>query len=528
MRVTSLPLRIGILVEQNEGFENWQLMVFDRIVADPRYALTALLVHPAPYGAGRRSVFFKLAHRLEQTAFGRQAAYNPCNFDAHKQRIVPLASAEPGAAQAQVAELGLDLVIRMTPNGLPDDAVRELPYGEWALSFSDQKSGAGEWFSYLEVATGAPSVDLALYVRLGASASSVAIASSSFNIKFSAVRNINFIKERAATLLVRELSRLADTGELITTPLPARRQASPPSIDELARYLGILSGHLVGRVKKAVQHKAGTGAAVWTLFTGSGRIDDFEPGGSVEIPPTATDIKADPFLLQHEDECYLFYEAYADGDRKAHIAVGRFDGDRLEPVGVALNCDYHLSYPFVFRDGDDIFMMPETHQSKRIEIWRCVEFPLKWELHATALNGLSAADSILTRHEGRWWLFTNLSEFHAYEDHCSELHVFEVDGPGLARITPHKRNPVVLGSTVARNAGRIFAREGRVFRPSQHNAHGIYGYGLNIMEIEQLDLENYRERCIRTIKPDFKPGLLGCHHFDAAGDRYVLDARLTL
>ncbi|MNT87992.1 hypothetical protein D3C72_2284780 [compost metagenome] len=87
---------------------------------------------------------------------------------------------------------------------------------------------------------------------------------------------------------------------------------------------------------------------------------------------------------------------------------------------------------------------------------------------------------------------------------------------------------MVLGSVFARNAGRIFTREGRVFRPSQHNAHGIYGYGLNIMEIEQLDLENYRERCIRTIKPDFKPGLLGCHHFDAAGDRYVVDARLTL
>ncbi|WP_457580740.1 hypothetical protein [Ensifer canadensis] len=217
-------MRVGVLVEQNEHFENWQLMVFDRIVADPRYALTALLVHPAPFGTGRSSILFKLAHRLEQAAFGRQAAYNPCNFDAHKQRYVALDVAQPGAAQAQVAELGLDLVIRMTAGSLPDDAVGVLPYGEWALSFSDQKSGGGEWFSYFEVASGAPSVDLALYVRLGASASSVAIASSSFNIKFSAVRNINFVKERAATLLLRELSRLVDTGELVTAP-----PADPPS-----------------------------------------------------------------------------------------------------------------------------------------------------------------------------------------------------------------------------------------------------------------------------------------------------------
>jgi hypothetical protein len=173
-------------------------------------------------------------------------------------------------------------------------------------------------------------------------------------------------------------------------------------------------------------------------------------------------------------------------------------------------------------------MMPETHKSHRLEIWRCTEFPLKWELYSTALEGQSAADSILTRHGDTWWLFTNLSEFHAYEDHCSELYIFQVDGPALTQVTPHHNNPVVIGSTVARNAGRIFERDGKLYRPSQHNVHGVYGYGLNIMEIEELTLDTYRERCIRTIAPDFKAGLLGCHHFDAAGGRYVLDARLSM
>jgi hypothetical protein len=326
---------------------------------------------------------------------------------------------------------------------------------------------------------------------------------------------------------MRELGRLADTRKLVTAPL-SEQVARPPSLFDLARYAGGLSNHLASRVAKAARAKARSGSAVWTLYTGQGRIDEFDPTQSVEIPPIAGDIKADPFLFQHEGECYLFYEAYADGDAKAHISVGRFNGDKVEPLGVALDCDHHLSYPFIFRDGEDIFMMPEAHQSRRIEIWRCVDFPLKWELYSTALEGLSAADSILTQYAGKWWLFTNVSDFHAYEDHCSELYVFEVDGPKLNHVTPHKRNPVVMGSTVARNAGRIFERNGRLFRPSQRNAHGIYGYGLNIMEIEKLDLENYKETCIRTIAPDFKSGLLGCHHFDAAGGRYVVDARLTI
>ncbi len=73
----------------------------------------------------------------------------------------------------------------------------------------------------------------------------------------------------------------------------------------------------------------------------------------------------------------------------------------------------------------------------------------------------------------------------------------------------------------------MFERGGRLYRPSQRNAYGIYGYGLNIMEIDELSLDSYSERCIRTITPDFKKGLLGCHHFDEVANRYVLDARLT-
>ena len=73
----------------------------------------------------------------------------------------------------------------------------------------------------------------------------------------------------------------------------------------------------------------------------------------------------------------------------------------------------------------------------------------------------------------------------------------------------------------------MFERDGHLYRPSQRNTNGIYGYGLNIMEIDELSSEAYRERCVRVITPDFKTGLHGCHHFDEAGGRYILDARLT-
>ena len=44
------------------------------------------------------------------------------------------------------------------------------------------------------------------------------------------------------------------------------------------------------------------------------------------------------------------------------------------------------------------------------------------------------------------------------------------------------------------------------------------------MEVEELDLDSYSERCVRTIKPDFAPGIVACHHMDASNGRYIIDA----
>jgi len=527
--LTRNRLRIGFLIG-GRPFENWQLRLFDRVLASPSLAIGAFLEQPPTSSRQSVSPLLRPLARLEQTVLAREPDYVPERFrpDAHRLERLPTPDDNCGErVAALVSQLDLDLVINMTSSGLPDEARRTMAYGEWSLSFSGDCDGAANWFGYDDVIRRIGSTELVLSARRGHEGEPSCISKSVFNAKFSVARSAGFIKERAVTLLMRELERVADTGELVplqeTSASPPHQ---PPSSSQLLRYTTALCGQLLARGGRAVRERMGLGSAVWTLFIGYGDVEDFDPRASVEIKPDEDEIRADPFLLEHEGNCYLFYEAYANGDTKAHIAVSRLAEGKLERLGVALERDYHLSYPYVFRHGPDLFMMPETHQARRLEVWRCIEFPLKWELYSTALHGCSAADSILIRHKDRWWLFTNLSDFHAYEDHCSELYVFEVDGPQLTHVVPHKRNPVIMGSATARNGGRIFELDGRLYRASQRNEHGIYGYGLNIMLIEQLDDEAYRERCVRTILPVFKPGLIGCHHFDAAGGTYVVDALL--
>ena len=513
------PLRIGLLIDRAHDLDNWQLALIDRIRADDRFCLKALILCPPRQPKARRRLF-RTAAMLERATLGRQPPYP---------------ALEPGSSHISVARLEtfrsssraqeLDLVLALSPLDLDHAAFAMPAFGCWHFSFLDAADHTADWFGYDEVITGQPATELTIKVKRHEAGTSEVLASAWFNTKFSAVRNGDFIKERAVSLVLRELRRLAETGTITTQPLTATAAvARPPGVRQLLGYVASITKILLCRGRQALASRIKLSAPAWALFLGEGEADSFDPKMAKLLKPALAEFRADPFLFAENGELFVFYEAYSARDTKAHIAVARLVDDRLEPIGIALEAAHHLSYPFVFRDGDQIFMIPETNHAKRLEVWRATDFPLGWELHTTALEGQSPADSALIRFSGRWWLFTNLSDFHAYEDHCSELYLFEVDGPDLNWMKPHDNNPVVVGSTEARNGGRPFEHGGRLYRPSQRNDHGIYGYGLNIMEVEELDLTTYRERCIRSINPDFAPGIIACHHMDAASGRFIIDA----
>jgi hypothetical protein len=512
------PLRIGLLADRRHGFDNWQLALIHRLLADDRLCLQSIILCPPKQAAAPAA--FRLAAALERSTLGRQPRYIPTSQESADFPFIALDDL-PDADLWQ----NLDLVLAISPLDIPLGALPRLPYGSWQFSFLEEANASADWYGYQEVMARNPSTKLRITVRQTDDRDDKLLATAEFSTKFSAVRNSDFIKERAVTLVMRELRKLAVERVLCTLPSSATTTAHrPPSLAKLLPYGVRVGRNLLARGREALGVRLKIAAPPWAIFVGNGRPEDFDPRTAVLLKPDDDELRADPFLFQHDEETYVFYEAYTPSDTKAHIAVGRLVDDRLERLGIALKAEHHLSYPFVFRHADGIFMIPETNQARRLEVWRCIEFPLRWELHATALEGQSSADSALFPFAGKWWLFTNLSEFHAYEDHCSELHVFEVDGPDLKWIKPHRNNPVVMGSTEARNGGRPFEHGGQLYRPSQRNEYGIYGYGLNIMEVEELDLDSYSERCIRTIKPDFAPGIIACHHMDASNGRYVIDA----
>ncbi|MFV0295972.1 MAG: hypothetical protein ACK5JT_07610, partial [Hyphomicrobiaceae bacterium] len=268
--------------------------------------------------------------------------------------------------------------------------------------------------------------------------------------------------------------------------------------------------------------KMGQDMAYWHLAVGSGSPDNLDVAAANDLARTGFNM-ADPFLFTHQDRLFVFYESFTAGGHSATISAGVIEHGKMRPLGEVLRCPYHLSYPHIFAHDGEIYLMPETQQANRLEIWRAVNFPHHWELHATAFEGEHLAESNLVELDGTWWLFTNLSDHHAFQDHRSALHLFRTSGPDLKSFSPHPRNPVVLGSRQARNAGPIVAANGHLYRPTQSHAYDTYGYGINICEIDRITSSDYQERVLRRIRPDFRNGMIGIHHISFANGYFAVD-----
>jgi hypothetical protein len=202
----------------------------------------------------------------------------------------------------------------------------------------------------------------------------------------------------------------------------------------------------------------------------------------------------------------------------SHIEMD--DGGRASEPEVALERPYHLSYPFVFEEDGDVWMVPETAANRTIELYRATRFPLEWELERVLLDDIPALDTTVLRHEGRFWLFTLVNPYGLRAN--SELHLYScpsLDGEWAA----HPLNPVVSDVCCARPAGRVQRRDGDLVRLGQDSGER-YGGAIAFRRIEVLTETDYREVPLGRMTADAVNGSLATHTYDSDGTYEVVDA----
>ena len=94
----------------------------------------------------------------------------------------------------------------------------------------------------------------------------------------------------------------------------------------------------------------------------------------VEIKNPDRRFLADPFLFKSNGQTIIFVEDLFCKDNKGRISAIKIDKGKYEFLDVVLEEDFHLSFPFIFRDNDEIYMIPETHQANEIRLYECSHF----------------------------------------------------------------------------------------------------------------------------------------------------------
>ena len=260
---------------------------------------------------------------------------------------------------------------------------------------------------------------------------------------------------------------------------------------------------------------------IWSVGFQQANWPELDPARAIEIPNPPGTFLADPFVIEHQGQHYCFVEEFPFATQKGIISVYALEGDTSRRLGVALEEDFHLSFPNVFHYQGEVYMCPETLGAGEIRVYRCVDFPLHWEVAQVLLPEVDACDTLLLPRNDQWWMLTNIDPSGLGKP-GSELHAFWSDSPLSDRWQPHPDNPLITDAQAARNGG-VLCDDSGIHRVAQRLGFIVYGTGATIRRIDQLDEQGYAEEVVRALEPNFLPGIRGCHHLHTNNHYTVFD-----
>ena len=105
---------------------------------------------------------------------------------------------------------------------------------------------------------------------------------------------------------------------------------------------------------------------------------------------------ADPLLYHRRGKRWLFAEAMDLSTGKGRLEVCELHDDgTADGWRVALEEDFHLSFPMVFDWNGEVWMIPETGSDHSLRLYRCKTFPTQWELVQRFPTDEELCDTIL-------------------------------------------------------------------------------------------------------------------------------------
>ncbi len=539
-------LRICILLDSFE-VSAWQYTMIERIM-NSSYASIELIVlndGGSLYKSkidklikNRDQVIYYLFNKLDQKMFSR----NPDAFV--KKDLTTLVSGVPVLKVkpirkkfsdyfepediTKIRNHEIDIHLRLGFRVLKGYTLKSSKYGIWSFHHGDNQVNRGGPPGFWEVVKNWPTTGSILQILSEElDAGKVIYRSWSCTHKLSISKNKNRYYWKSLAFLPRKIEELHNIGEerffekinndtndidLYTESL-FKVPSNLPAVRLAAGQLYRILLHFLEGLIYLNQ---------WIIMFDLKRDMSMSPWRFNKIIPPKDRFWADPHIIKQNDMYYIFVEEFLFNTNKGHISVIEIDKQGIyKKANKVLETDYHLSYPFVFEFGEKIYMIPDSHDNRTIELYECSEFPYKWKHKMNLMDDFDAVDTTLLHYNDMWWMFTAVKEYEgAARD---ELYIYYSNDFLTSSWAAHPLNPVISDVRRARPAGRIFKREGKIYRPSQDCSHH-YGYGFHIHEVEVLTETDYSERVVTSARPDWEKNIISTHTFAYETGLTVIDA----
>jgi hypothetical protein len=525
-------LRIGVALDGMRP-PAWAAWLLSAIRAHDELDLTLAVLSDHVPGE-RPSTLFAAYEALDRRVFSRPPdALEPVDISPALQGIASLhlgAAPAQGYEDAPDAEPGadqhtLDVLVCLGTALAPNEIPLVPRHGVWSLHLGDPDRYRGEPALFWELSFAEPaSTSVLESVSRRPEERRVLYRSWTATDPVSLQRTRNPVYWKSARFVLRRLDDLAadrwspELEPASNRPSPVR---SPPSNAEAVRHAARIAWR-VGRrrLRRAAFRRQ------WFLGIRQrqgDRLPHEDPRPWQVVSPPADRYWADPFVVEHDGDTLVFIEQVRYSDYRGELAVGRVErGGELSALQPILSAGHHLSYPYVLRDEGQAFMIPESGEAGRVELWAANDFPTSWSRAAVLLEDVRAVDASVLRHGGLYWMWVNQSFDGGRLDDETFLYFSDRLDSGW---TAHPRNPVVSDARHARPAGRPFLHGEVLIRPAQ-DCTGGYGSRVVFNAVESLTTEDYVERPVGTLGPDWAPGRnLGAHTYTFDGSWEATDCQ---
>lgn len=260
-------------------------------------------------------------------------------------------------------------------------------------------------------------------------------------------------------------------------------------------------------------------AAKYNIGFAENTLEDIINGDSIRINWINHHYKdrwfADPFILDVTDEYYIvLVEEWYDPINKGRISKLTIDRKdyALKEIKTVLELDSHLSFPFIQRTNDAIFIIPENSATGQLPKYKYDPKTDEISFDSIICND-RLTDSVPFNFKGEELMFsTKLPDANG-----KDLGIYkkQSDGTYIQYDTYH------FEENLSRMAGNVFTCNGKLYRPAQVCIES-YGDAVSIQEvINENGKFDFKE--LRRIYSPSKKFDLGFHTFNVYKNHIVVD-----